>query len=213
MLRLENVTKEYSNLLFKDVSFMLGGSEKVGLVGLNGCGKTTLFRIILGIEAPDEGVVETGEETIGYLPQELDLTIDDLVGEFLESLVADPITEFHKVERILAAVRLQDVDQYQHIGTLSEGQKMKLYLVKIQMEQEGRSAAAKPPILLLDEPTNHLDISTKEAIEEMLRDFKGGFLLISHDRYFVNSIGIDRAITIGGSTIVDVCDTTSSLPL
>ncbi|MDD3647036.1 MAG: ABC-F family ATP-binding cassette domain-containing protein [Candidatus Dojkabacteria bacterium] len=179
MLKLEKVTKQYLDVLFEDISFLLGDSEKVGLVGLNGCGKTTLLRIISGEENADQGKVEVVNEVIGYLQQEFTFPNDQLVGEFLENLVEDPYTEMYKVKIILSKLSFDDADEFQYIHTLSEGQKMKLKLAELLIKE--------PTILLLDEPTNHLDIEGILWFESFIKEFPGVCIIISHDREFLNN--------------------------
>ncbi|MDQ6984992.1 MAG: ATP-binding cassette domain-containing protein [Candidatus Dojkabacteria bacterium] len=182
MIKAENLQIEYKKLLFTGVNFILGNKERVGLVGLNGCGKTSLMKILAGLEDPDKGHVSlTKEEKIGYLPQELDLSFEKLtfVGEFLESLVANHYTDMWKVDRLLAKLEL-DVDEFDEVKTLSPGQKMKLYLAKVLIKE--------PTVLLIDEPTNHLDINGIIWLEGFLKDFDGIIIMISHDRMFLNSL-------------------------
>lgn len=179
MLKVEHLTKQYLEVLFKDATFLLGNNEKVGLVGLNGCGKSTLLKIIAGLERPDEGRVEVVNEVIGYLPQEFKFKKDLLVGEFLESLVDNPHMEMFKIDTILSKLSFPDVDHYQYIETLSEGQKMKLKLTELLINE--------PTILLIDEPTNHLDIQGILWFEDFIHKFDGVCIIISHDRMFLNN--------------------------
>ncbi|MBU0976315.1 MAG: ABC-F family ATP-binding cassette domain-containing protein [Patescibacteria group bacterium] len=187
MLKLEKVTKQYLDILFEDVSFLLGNNEKVGLVGLNGCGKTTMLRIITEEEKPDQGKVEIVNETIGYLQQEFEFEKDKLVGEFLEELVDDPYSEMYKVKIILTKLNLIEIDEFQYIRNLSEGQKMKLKLTELLIKE--------PTILLLDEPTNHLDIDGILWFEQFINEFIGICIIISHDREFLNNT-VDRIFEI-----------------
>ncbi len=199
MLRLDRISKSYSFPLFEDVSFTVGNKEKIGLVGLNGCGKTTLFKIISGKEEPDRGSVILEDEAIALLPQEFDMSGEELVGEYLESLVPDQKTEMYLVKIILSKLGIADIDEYEPLNQLSEGQKMKLYLTKLlmgkQIERKSRNVvitpsnlSQHPPILLLDEPTNHLDIEGILWLESFLENYDGIVFCISHDRAFLNSV-------------------------
>lgn len=186
MIKAEKLTMEYARPLFSDVSFILGNSERVGLVGLNGCGKSTLMKIMAREEDPLAGEFHKGSEVIRYLPQEFDLAVDnniDYLGEYTESLVDDPYSEIWKVERILGQLEFGEIDEFKHISTLSPGQKMKLYLTKLLLDE--------PTVLLLDEPTNHLDIIGITHFEKFLKKFNGICIIISHDREFLNSVTTD----------------------
>lgn len=180
MIKANNLTIEYNSLLFKDLSFALGNKEKVGLIGLNGCGKTTLLKIIAGIETPDKGNIEVNNEKISYLPQEYNFNGGVLVGELLESLMDNPKSEMFKVSKILNNLEFPDINWYQEASTLSYGQKMKLYLAQLLYKS--------PTILLLDEPTNHLDIFGILWLEEFIKKFEDICIMVSHDREFLNSI-------------------------
>jgi ATP-binding cassette subfamily F protein 3 len=191
MLKVSNLTIQYVKLLFSDLSFILGNNEKVGLIGFNGTGKSTLLRIIAGLEQPDKGKIELINERCGYLPQEFDFTADfaknTLVGEVLESFVDDPRTEMYKVTKALSRLEFLDVDFYQEVDTLSHGQKMKLYLAKLLVQQA--------TILLLDEPTNHLDIYGILWLEKFIKQFEGMCIIVSHDRAFLNGV-VDKIFEI-----------------
>ncbi|MEI7579549.1 MAG: ABC-F family ATP-binding cassette domain-containing protein [bacterium] len=183
MLKAINLKIEYAQLLFENVSFLLGNNEKVGLVGLNGSGKTTLLRILIGEEKPDSGEVITINEHIEYLPQILDFGNNEFVGEFLESLVTNVKSDMWLVYKQLFELGIDikngDIDEFQKLTDLSEGQMMKLYLTKILINN--------PSILLLDEPTNHLDIAGIVWFEEFINKFDGICIIISHDREFLNT--------------------------
>lgn len=181
MLRLNNISKTYHEELFSSINLVLGNQEKVGLVGLNGTGKTTLLKIIAGLEAPTNGGVELQQEKLGYLPQQFDITQNGeltLLGEFMESLVRTP-HEVWRIERILGKLQFGEVDEFADLSSFSPGQLMKLYLARIMIEE--------PTILLLDEPTNHLDITGIEWLEQFISRFKGIVIMISHDREFLNA--------------------------
>lgn len=147
---------------------------------MNGCGKTTLLKIIAGIETPDKGNIEVNNEKIAYLPQEYNFNGGVLVGELLESLMDNPKSEMFKVSKILNNLEFPDINWYQEASTLSYGQKMKLYLAQLLYKS--------PTILLLDEPTNHLDIFGILWLEEFIKKFEGICIMVSHDREFLNSI-------------------------
>lgn len=184
MLKVSNLSIEFSTVLFKNISFVLGNKEKVGLIGLNGTGKTTLLRILTGLEKSDSGKVEVSkEEHIEYLPQEYSFEKDILVGEILEGMVDNPKTEMYKVTKVLNRLGLTDIDFYADINTFSEGQKMKLYLAKLLINN--------PTILLFDEPTNHLDITGIRWLENFIKNFDGICIIISHDRVFLNNVITD----------------------
>lgn len=180
MLKAENITITYNRTLFDNLNFKLGNGEKIGLVGLNGCGKSTLLKIIAGEEIPDKGTIElTKGEHLEYLPQEFHFDDGLLVGIFLESLVNFDISKLYRVKKILAKLKLGEIDEFIEINKLSPGQKMKLYLAKLLINE--------PTILLMDEPTNHLDIDGIMWLEEFIENFEGICIIISHDRAFLNN--------------------------
>jgi ATP-binding cassette subfamily F protein uup len=180
MLKASNLTIQYRQLLFKDLSFSLNPGDKVGLIGLNGSGKSTLLKIIAEIEQPDAGAIYLDKHKLGYLPQEYHFPDGLLVGEVLESLVDNPHQEMYKVEKLLGKLQFTDYDIYQEVSTLSHGQHMKLYLAKLLM--------AGADVLLLDEPTNYLDLPGILWVEEFIKRFAGICLIVSHDRTFLNAV-------------------------
>lgn len=179
MIKAKVLSKEYfvGDTLFSGVDFVLSKNEKVGLVGPNGCGKTTLLKIIAGVEAPTAGNLLIENEKVGYLPQELDLPLDMLLGEFIETLLKT--NEKYLVEKNLSLMGLTQLDEYEKIKLMSEGEKMKLKLAEILLQQ--------PTCLILDEPTNHLDIDGILWFEDFVKNFRGNVLMISHDRSFLNN--------------------------
>lgn len=201
MLKVTNLKIEFSSLIFQNVNFILGNKEKVGLVGLNGCGKSTLLKILNKEIEADEGGISMVNEVIGYLPQEFDFNQNILVGEYLESLITDIYSEMWKVDIALSKLGLKlvnvdnvvndpqllPIDFYSSINDLSEGQKLKLYLCKLLLQES--------TILLLDEPTNHLDIEGIKWMEGFCRDFDGVIITISHDRLFLNNV-VDQIFEI-----------------
>ena len=156
--------------------------DRIGIVGENGCGKSTLMKIIMGEVTPDTGTVDIGQTVkIGYFSQENEhlpenMKVIDYIrdtAEFVQT-AEGPISAVKMLERFLFNSTLQ----YQMISKLSGGEKRRLYLLKILMEA--------PNVLILDEPTNDLDIATMMVLEDYLDSFNGIVISVSHDRYFLN---------------------------
>lgn len=181
VLEVEGLTKSFDGRpLFEGVSFYLGKGWKVGLVGENGVGKTTLFRILLGKMDEDEGVVSFGSAVkLAYFDQE-QANLDNektVIDEFWD---AYPQMDHYRVRSNLAKFQFVGDDIFQVVGDLSGGEKSRLALLKLMLSNAN--------LLLLDEPTNHLDIESREILEEALIDYEGTVLVISHDRYFLNHV-------------------------
>jgi ATPase subunit of ABC transporter with duplicated ATPase domains len=177
MIRGKAVTKTYlDRVLFNKADFVIGNRKKIGLVGRNGCGKTTLLKLIIGEEELTSGVIEKESEVTAYIPQEITYP-DKLVGEYLEEKLGSK-WEFYKVEQLVAKLKFENFDPYQELKTLSEGQKMKVKLIEVLLQE--------PTTLLIDEPTNHLDIQGIMWFEEYIKAFPISVLMISHDRSFLN---------------------------
>ncbi|NLM13543.1 MAG: ABC-F family ATP-binding cassette domain-containing protein [Epulopiscium sp.] len=179
VLHVENLSKSFGNhKLFENVSFDLKRGEKIALIGPNGVGKTTLFRILLDQIAPDKGFFRLGTNVkIGYYDQEhqtisSNKTIIDEISDTYPNLTLG------EIRNILAAFLFTGDDVFKEISSLSGGEKGRVALAKIMLS-EGN-------FLLLDEPTNHLDLLSKEVLEDALNNYQGTVLYISHDRYFIN---------------------------
>ena len=220
LLTIEHLTKSYGdNQVLNDVSLTLGEGQKLGLVGANGVGKSTLLKIVVGETEADSGSVTISARTrLGYLPQILNeadtMSINALIMASLGELVAletrlrqvegmmaaskddlDAILaeygqlseEFeqrggyeleHRRAAILAGLQVDHLDPTRAIGTLSGGEKSRVGLAALLLQS--------PDLLLLDEPTNHLDFHALAWLEGYLVDFRGGLLVVSHDRQFLN---------------------------
>lgn len=177
MITAKNLTKQYSDKdILTNTSFKIGNGRKIGLVGKNGCGKTTLFKLVTGIEEPTSGNIEYQNEKIGYIPQEFSFP-DQLVGEYLENLLPDK-SEFYRVELLASRLKFTNFDIYQNLSTLSEGQKMRVKLIEALLTD--------PTTLFIDEPTNHLDIEGIMWFEEYVKSLPITVVMISHDRSFLN---------------------------
>lgn len=187
MLRIKDLEYEINGKeLYRGLNLLLGKNQKVALIGRNGCGKTTLFKLIMGDLEPENGSVQLLYEKVGHLPQILELPEDEMVGEFIENLIPESWEQYRALT-ILEKLKFENYDEFQLIGTLSEGQKMKLKLCELLLDN--------PTILLLDEPTNHLDINGIEHFEYFIKQFEGIVIMISHDRAFLNNT-VDRVIEI-----------------
>ena len=177
MITTKNLTKKYGDrTLFEKVDIRIGNGVKVGLVGRNGCGKTTLIKVLTGVEEASQGNIDLQEEVIGYIPQEFSYP-DELVGEYLEKKL-DASWNFYKIETFAGKLNFHNFDPYQEIKTLSEGQKMKVKLIEALLMD--------PTTLFIDEPTNHLDIEGIMWFEEYVKYLPISVVMISHDRQFLN---------------------------
>lgn len=184
---LENISKKYDDkILFQDFSYTFNKLDRIGIIGPNGCGKSTLIKIIVGALEPDTGSVEVGQTIqIGYFSQENEALDDsarvlDYIKDTAEYIRTKEglVSASAMCERFLFTPEMQ----YAPIGKLSGGEKRRLYLLKVLM--------AAPNVIILDEPTNDLDIQTLRILEDFLDGFAGIIITVSHDRYF-----LDRVVT------------------
>lgn len=180
VLSCENIEMAYSfEPLFSNVSFNVKKGDKIALIGPNGVGKTTLIRIIMGLLSPSFGSVKTGAKVkIGYYDQEQQtLHGDKTIIEEISDTYPDLNTS--KIRNVLAAFVFKGDDVFKKISSLSGGEKGRVSLAKIMLSNAN--------FLILDEPTNHLDLESKEILEDVLKNYTGTLLYISHDRYFINA--------------------------
>ena len=182
---LEHIAKSYGDRqLFTDFSYIFRRYERIGFVGANGCGKSTLMRILAGKEQPDGGTVDWGETIkIGYFAQECEVMderqrVIDYIRDEAEYVQtsAGRISATRMLERFLFSPDMQ----YAPIAKISGGERRRLYLLKVLM--------GAPNVLILDEPTNDLDIATLQVLEGFLDNFPGIVIVVSHDRYFLDRI-------------------------
>jgi ATP-binding cassette subfamily F protein 3 len=179
MIRVESIKKRYGGQLILDgVSFFLGKGERLAVVGRNGCGKTTLFRILIGEEVSETGeVIIPKGYRIGYLQQHLDFTGRTVVDEVCLGLVNPD--ERYKAETLLSGLGFSPDQMEKQPSEFSGGYQLRICLAKV--------LASEPDCLLLDEPTNYLDVVAIRWFERFLRTWQGEALLISHDRRFLDS--------------------------
>lgn len=188
VLRVENLQKSFgSQQLLRDINFNIYRGEKVGLIGPNGVGKTTLFKIILNQIPKDDGNIIVGHHVVpGYFDQEMSkLNLDKTVID--EIWDENPSFDHYKIRTILSQFMFIGDDIFKEISSLSGGEKARLSLLKLMLSNAN--------FLLMDEPTNHLDIDSKEVLEEALLDYEGTVLVISHDRYFLNRV-VDKILEL-----------------
>ena len=184
MLSIENIEKSYGgHVLFDGVSFALNPREKIGLVGRNGNGKTTLLRILVGEEDVDGGNITIPRHyRIGHVRQHLRFTEPTVIEEGIACLPENESDQHWKAERILAGLGFGPRDLQQPPEIFSGGYQVRLNLAKVLISE--------PDLLLLDEPTNYLDIAAIRWVVQFLRAWPRELLLITHDRSFM-----DQAVT------------------
>lgn len=183
LLTIENMSKSYTErMLFDNVTLGINEGEKIGVIGINGTGKSTLLKIIAGLEEPDSGLVTRGKKVrIGYLSQTP--VFDDKLS-ILQNVVLNQKAdeEYRNLEGEAAAMlqKLSIMDVNASPMILSGGQKKRVALV--------RTLLTPAEILVLDEPTNHLDNEMAEWLEDYLIKYKGAFIMVTHDRYFLDKV-------------------------
>lgn len=192
ILGTKNISKSYGEKrVFNNITFAISGVQHIWLSGANGSGKTTLLNILVGKVEPDSGSVEVGNGVkIGYFSQEATQLNMSKTG--IEELRATGILETDCFKYAMN-LHLNPSDLRKPISQLSRGQLSKLEFIKLLIGQNH--------ILILDEPTNHLEVETREEVEEALKDYRGAILVVSHDRYFLEEIGINKGFEIKDGTL------------
>lgn len=195
LINIENITKAYTERkLFEHASFSLQDVEKVGVIGINGTGKTTLLKMLAGKEEPDEGTITIANHVvIRYLPQHPEF---DPEMSSLECVLSGNVSDENRwtIESDAKAMmtRLGIRDFEQPAGQLSGGQRKRLALISVLL--------SPADILLLDEPTNHLDNDMADWLEDYLKKWRGALIMVTHDRYFLDSV-TDRIVEIDKGSI------------
>jgi ATP-binding cassette subfamily F protein 3 len=182
MIAVENLSKSYgAQVLFDRISFKINRRERVGLVGRNGHGKTTLFRMVAGLESPDSGSVSIPKNyRIGYVEQEPVFNEKTVIDEAVLGLPAPERSRTWRAEKILGGLGFEERDLGRPPRELSGGFQVRLNLAKILLGDFD--------LLLLDEPNNYLDVTSIRWLERFLKGWPGEFMLITHDRSFMDSV-------------------------
>ena len=193
-IELHHISKSFGEKkILDDFNYIVLRNQRLGIIGPNGCGKSTLIKIIDGMVQPDAGDVEIGETIrIGYFAQEVpDMDTDQRVIDYIRDVAEYIPTRDGKISATMMLERFlfDSAMQYAPIAKLSGGEKRRLYLLKVLMEA--------PNVLLLDEPSNDLDIPTLTILEDYLDSFAGIVIAVSHDRYFLDNI-VDRIFAFEG---------------
>jgi len=188
MLQITNLEKVFGGrTLFSDVSFSLTQGERLAIVGRNGTGKSTLFRIILGEESADSGeVVKPRGYRIGHLSQHLNFTEPTILREACRGLPHGKEDEEYRGEIILSGLGFSEEDMTRPASMFSGGFQIRLELARVLLSE--------PNLLLLDEPTNYLDIVSARWLEHYLQDWSGELIMISHDRAFLDAVSTHTMI-------------------
>lgn len=193
VLKIEKLSMGFDDkLLFEDISFNIYKGQKVGLIGGNGTGKTTLFKIILNKLKPLSGIADLG---VGVFPEYFDQQQEglDLDKTVIDEVWDDyPNLTHYEIRSYLAKFMFIGDDIFKTIDQLSGGERARITLLKLMLSSSN--------FLLMDEPTNHLDIDSKEVLEEALRSYEATAFIISHDRYFLNKV-CDKIILMENQSI------------
>lgn len=195
VLQLRDISMRYGErILFKDLNLDIYRGEKVALIGANGIGKSTLFKIIMNEITPLSGDIKFGTNVnVSYFHQEqktlnLDNTIIDEIWEDNKQLTQTSL------RTMLGAFLFEGEEVFKKISTLSGGERARVAILKLILSNAN--------LLLLDEPTNHLDIDSKEVLEEALSSYTGTIFTISHDRYFLNTV-VDKVLVLDENGITE----------
>ena len=182
MIVVENLSKSYGgNVIFDGIGFSVGKRERVGLLGRNGHGKTTLFRMIMGEESVDAGqIIIPKNYILGMVRQDLTFTKTNALDEALSTIKGDPVADAWKAEKVLLGLGFSHEQMQLNPYKLSGGYQVRLNMVK--------AFVAEPDMLLLDEPTNFLDITSIRWLEDYLKSWPGELMIITHDRSFMDQV-------------------------
>jgi len=203
MLLVNNLSKQFGDqVLFEGLNFSINANERLGLVGRNGHGKTTLFKMLAGVESIDEGEISIAKDyKVGYLRQNIEFTKDKVLEESCTALPKDEPEGQWRVEKILSGLGFLESDFDRSPFEFSGGYQMRINLAK--------ALVAQPDLLMLDEPTNFLDIVSIRWLVQFLKKWPGEVLLISHDRSFMDAV-VNQVMGIHRKKLFKISGTTEN---
>ncbi|TGN17588.1 ABC-F family ATP-binding cassette domain-containing protein [Leptospira idonii] len=204
MIKIFGLNKSYGKqVLFEDLNFAINRGERIGIVGRNGHGKSTLFQIILGSVEPDSGTITVPKNyKIGHLQQHLHFTMPTVLEECALGLPEGEEYETWKVEKILSGLGFSEKDMERNPSEFSGGYQIRMNLAKLLV--------SGPDMLMLDEPNNYLDIVTIRWLEDFLKSWEGEVVLITHDRSFMDSV-VTHVVAIHRTKAIKVQGDTDKL--
>jgi ATP-binding cassette subfamily F protein 3 len=191
--RLENVGKEYDRPVFSDVDLVINRGDRIGIVGRNGEGKSTLSRILAGVESPSSGCFRQGSgvET-GFYTQEVDQGLNPELNLLEQLSLVSPVSGEKELRSILGGFLFTGDDVFKSTGVLSGGEKSRLALARILLSPVN--------FLILDEPTNHLDLFSRKVLSEALEEYSGTLVLISHDEQLLSAL-VEKVYEVGDGRV------------